>query len=59
MRRVMVKEAKTKIHQVGSRHTVYLPKNLVEDSAFPFKPMETLIVRIDGRRLIIERSITA
>ena len=51
----MVKEAKTKIHQVGSRHTVYLPKGLVEDSAFPFKSMEPLIVRIDGERLIVEK----
>jgi RNase P/RNase MRP subunit p29 len=52
----MVKETKTKIHQVGSRHTVYLPKDLIEDSAFPFKPMEPLVVRIDGERLIVERS---
>jgi hypothetical protein len=51
----MVKESHTKIHQVGSRHTMYLQKNLVEDSAFPFKPGEPLVVRIDGDKLIIER----
>lgn len=51
----MVKEIKTKIHQVGSRHTIYLPKNLVEDSAFPFKPMEPLVARIDGEKLILEK----
>jgi hypothetical protein len=52
----MVKESRTKIHQVGSRHTIYLQKSLVEDSAFPFKPREPLIVRIEGDRLIIERA---
>jgi hypothetical protein len=51
----MVKESHTKIHQVGSRHTMYLQKNLVEDSAFPFKPGEPLVVRVDGDKLIIER----
>jgi hypothetical protein len=51
----MVKESHTKIHQVGSRHTIYLQKILVEDSAFPFKPGEPLVVRIDGDKLIIER----
>jgi hypothetical protein len=51
----MVKESRTKIHKVGSRHTIYLQKDLVEDSAFPFKPGEPLMVRIDGNKLIIER----
>jgi len=51
----MVKEAKTKINQVGSRHTIYLQKSLVEDSNFPFKPGEPLIIRIEGDRLIVER----
>jgi len=51
----MVKESHTKIHQVGSRHTIYLRKSLVEDSAFPFKTGEPLMVRIDGDKLIIER----
>jgi len=43
----MVKESRTKIHQVGSRHTIYLQKSLVEDSAFPFKAGEPLLVRIE------------
>jgi len=52
---LMVKEALTKIQQVGSRHTLYLQKDLVNDSVFPFKPKEQLLVRIEGNRLIIEK----
>jgi len=52
----MVKEALTKIMQVGSRHTIYLQKDLVSDSAFPFKPKEQLLVRIDGNHLIVEKA---
>jgi len=52
----MVKEAPTKINQVGSRHTLYLQKSLVEDSTFPFKPSEPLIARIDGAKLVIEKA---
>jgi hypothetical protein len=52
---MMVGQTKTKILKVGSRHTIYLEKAFVEDSAFPFKPNEPLIVKIDGERLIIER----
>jgi hypothetical protein len=52
---MMVGKTKTKILKVGSRHTIYLEKAFVEDSAFPFKPNEPLIVKIDGERLIIER----
>ena len=51
----MVSEAKTKINAVSSRHTIYLKKNLVNDSVFPFKIGEPLIVRIEGNRLIIEK----
>jgi hypothetical protein len=29
---------------------------LVEDSQFPFKPGEPLIIRIDGDRLVVERA---
>jgi len=51
----MVKEAPTKINKIGSRHTIYLQKALVEDSMFPFKPGEPLVIRIEGNRLVIER----
>ncbi|MCL4436011.1 MAG: hypothetical protein M1503_02350 [Thaumarchaeota archaeon] len=52
----MVNKTKTKISKVGSRHTIYLEKAFVEDSAFPFKPNETITVKIDGKRLIVEAS---
>ena len=51
----MVSQARTKINEVRSRHTIYLRKSLVKDSAFPFKVGEPLIVRIEGDKLIIER----
>lgn len=55
MLKTMVKEAITRINKVGSRHTIYLRKDLVEDSQFPFRPGEPLIVRINGDKLVIER----
>ncbi|MEM3637601.1 MAG: hypothetical protein QXE12_02750 [Conexivisphaerales archaeon] len=51
----MVSQTKTKILKVGSRHTIYLEKAFVEDSAFPFRPSEPLIVKIEGKRLVIEK----
>ena len=51
----MVNEAKVKIYKVGSRHTVNLPSSLVTDSAFPFKPNEELVARIEGKKLIITK----
>lgn len=51
----MVGQAKTKINRVGSRHTIYLRKDLIDDSSFPFKVGEELVVRIEGDRLIIEK----
>ncbi len=52
----MVIESLTKITRVDSRHTLYLQKDLVNDSAFPFKAGEQLTVRIDGNRLIITKA---
>ena len=54
----MVKEATTKINRVGPRHTIYLQKDLVEDSTFPFHLNEPLNVRLEGGKLIIERTGT-
>ena len=34
---------------------IYLPTKLVDDSKFPFKDGEDLIVRINGRKLIITK----
>ncbi len=51
----MVGKAKTKVYKVGSRHTIYLKKTLVDDSTFPFKVGESLIVRIEEGKLVIEK----
>ena len=53
----MVREARTKIYKVGSKHTLYLQKSLVEDSQFPFKPGELLLIRIEGDKLVIRRLV--
>jgi len=51
----LVSQAKTKINRVKSRHTIYLRKDLIDDSSFPFKVGESLIVRIEGDKLVIKR----
>lgn len=38
-----------------SRTLIYLSKKVVDDSAFPLEPGEPLTVKIDGKRLIIEK----
>src|SRR5881396_2031083 len=51
----MVTRAEAKIHRVGPRHTIYLAKDLVEDSTFPFRVDEDLTVRIEGDALVIDK----
>ncbi|MGA2971470.1 MAG: hypothetical protein ABSE39_02455 [Candidatus Bathyarchaeia archaeon] len=35
---------------------LYIPADIVKDSSFPFNPDQEVVVRIDGRRLVIEGS---
>jgi hypothetical protein len=51
----VVHEVKTKIHKVGPRHTIYLKKELIDDSGFPFKIDEPIKVKIVGETLVIEK----
>lgn len=61
----MASQTKTKLYKVEAksaktgvktyRHSIFLEKAFVEDSLFPFKPGEDLIVRIDKDRLIITK----
>jgi hypothetical protein len=37
------------------RHSINLSTEFVRDSASPFKPLEELVARIDGKRVVIER----
>ena len=54
----MVLQSTTKINKAtGSRHTIYLKTDLVNDSKFPFKVGQPLIVKIDDKRLIIETEL--
>lgn len=34
---------------------IYLPTKLTDDSVFPFKEGDILSVRVDGRKLVIQR----
>ena len=49
--------AKSK-NQVTARHTIFLEKAFVEDSLFPFKAGDVLVIRIDpdNERLIITKA---
>jgi hypothetical protein len=54
---IVVKKTKVKITEVGgTRHTIYLRKDFVTDSAFPFRPRQELEAKIVGNRIIIERT---
>jgi hypothetical protein len=35
--------------------SVNIPTEFIRDSAFPFKPLEELVARIDGKRVVIEK----
>ena len=52
----MVNSVKVKIYASKSRHSINLPSEFVRDSAFPFTAGETLIARIEGDKIVIEKS---
>ena len=33
---------------------LYIPADVVKDSSFPFQPDQEVVIRIDGKRLVIE-----
>lgn len=35
---------------------LYIPADVVKDSLFPFLANEEVLVRIDGKRLVVERN---
>lgn len=39
-----------------SRTLIYISKKVADDSAFPFRPGEELWVKIDGKRVVIEKA---
>jgi hypothetical protein len=36
---------------------IYLPTKLTDDSSFPFKEGDILAIRVDGRKLIVQRAL--
>jgi len=57
----MVKLAVSKIvaHNIGlnvSTHRLYIPAGLVRDSAYPFKAGDSVLVKVEGGKLVVERS---
>ena len=50
-------EAKTRILQrpEGGTGTLYIPARVVNDSSFPFDTDDTVLVRIRGSKLIVEK----
>ena len=40
----------------GKTGIIYVPADLVKDSTFPFSIGDSLHIRIDGERLIIEKT---
>jgi hypothetical protein len=51
----MVDRIRVKIYEFKSRHSINLPSEFVRDSAFPFKPSEELLARIDDNKIVIEK----
>ena len=54
----MVNKVKIRLYGYRSRHSINLPSDFVNDSAFPFKPKDELTARIEGDRIIIEKERT-
>ena len=53
----MVAVTRAKIYSYNNRHYIYLPTDLLRDSAFPFDlKKEKLQIRIDGDRLVVEKA---
>jgi hypothetical protein len=38
---------------------LYIPADIVKDSSFPFSPDQEVVVRIDGRKLVVEGAAQA
>jgi hypothetical protein len=36
---------------------LYIPADVVKDSSFPFSPDQEVLIRIDGRKLVVEGAV--
>ena len=58
--RCLMLEGKTRIimpARGGKTGILYIPADIVKDSSFPFQADERVLIRIEGRRLIVESEI--
>jgi hypothetical protein len=44
------------MYRSDGRHSIYIPAGLVSDSAFPFTLEDKLLIRIDGERIVVEKT---
>lgn len=54
----MTGEGKGKIVNRGKKYSkifIYIPKEVSSDTSFPFKAGEDVTVKIEGKRLVIEK----
>jgi hypothetical protein len=51
-----VLKGETKAYQSDGRFSIYIPAGVMKDSTFPFMPDDRLTIRIDGKRLVIEKA---
>jgi hypothetical protein len=52
----IVTKKKTKNGKVYTSPRIYLPTKLTSDSGFPFKGDTKVLIRIKGRKLIVEKA---
>ena len=52
----MALEGETKMYSSSGRHSIYVPARLVNDSVFPFKLGEKLMIRIEENRVVVEKA---
>ncbi len=54
----MTGEGRGKVVDRGNKYRkifIYIPKEVASDTSFPFKPGEDVTVKIEGKRLVIEK----
>jgi len=49
-------KGETKIYSSDGRHSIYIPADIIKDSAFPFTLVDRLSIHVEGKRLIIEKA---
>lgn len=51
----MAKEGTGTVYAINKKTWIYIPLSVSDDSAFPFKKGDKVKIRIEGKKLIIER----